>query len=46
MGEVIEVAEAIFHVEIRHAARVDGVAERDVGVDLHAFFRVEAHLLI
>lgn len=46
MGEDVEIADAVFYVEIGDAAGLDGIGEGDVGVNLHTFLRVVAHLLI
>src|SRR5271154_997436 len=46
MRKYIKVTQPILHIKIRHTVRIDRIAQRNIGVDLHPFLGVEAHLLV
>src|SRR5437879_4591283 len=46
MRKSVKVAQPVLHIKVRHAMRIDCIAQRNIRVDLHAFFGVETHLLV
>ena len=44
--EHFQIREPVLHVEVRRHARIDGVGQRNVDANVHAFLGVEIHLLV